>query len=73
MSKLYGHVSKSTKTNYTDFLSISNTPVSNGRISCDTSAEERSSSGKIVVRRNMKHKMVVNHYAIRISPIGNTL
>src|SRR5881409_2286443 len=41
MTKLHRHVSKSTKTNYPDFLTISNAPMSHGRVCRDTGAEER--------------------------------
>src|SRR6185503_1124853 len=67
MCKFHRHVSKSTKTNYTDFLTISNAPVSQGRVGCDSSAEEWCYSGKIEIGRNVKDEMIFNHYAIGVS------
>src|ERR1700675_3192139 len=71
MSKLHGHVAQSAETNHADFLAFSDTPAEHGRVSCDSSAEQRSDSSEVQIGGDAQNEPLVHYNALGVAAVGD--
>jgi hypothetical protein len=71
MGKLYGHVAQSAKTDHSNFLALGDAPAAHGRVRCDSSAEQRSSSGEVQIRGDTQDEPLVHDNALGVAAIGD--
>src|SRR5665213_1652752 len=71
MSELHAHVAEAAKTHDSDFFALGNAPVTQGRVRCDSRAEQRRGAGEIQIDGDMQDKALFNDYAVGIPAVGD--
>src|SRR5208282_2990957 len=65
------HVAQAAEPDHANFLALGDTPAAHGRVSCDSSAEQRSGSGELEVRGDAQDEPLLHDNALGIAAVGD--
>src|SRR5579862_359981 len=71
MGKLHAHVAESAESHHPYFLALANLPSTQGRVGCDSCAEQRSSSGERQIRRDMQDESLVHDNTFGVAAVSH--
>ena len=70
--KLDAHVAEAAEANHAHFFALGHAPVMHGRVGGNAGAEQRRGSGKIEIRGNAQHKMLIDDNRVGITGFSRT-